>query len=72
MQDEFTKYSFHNSGSDMEFIEIGITPLQGMEGKDMAFTPRETTLAGGSLKYHCCPNLDFDGISRSSHKGFDL
>ncbi|MEA1935994.1 MAG: type VI secretion system contractile sheath large subunit, partial [Thermodesulfobacteriota bacterium] len=35
----------------MEFIEIGITPLQGVEGKDIAFTPRETTLAGGSLKY---------------------
>jgi len=35
----------------MEFIEIGITPLQGVAGKDIAFTPRETTLGGGSLKY---------------------
>ena len=35
----------------MEFIEIGITPLQGVQGKDTAFIPRETTLARGSLKY---------------------
>lgn len=34
----------------MEFIEIGITPLQGVAGKDIAFTSRETTLGGGSLK----------------------
>lgn len=34
-----------------EFIEIGITPVQGIAGKDIAFTPRETTLGGSSLKY---------------------
>jgi len=34
-----------------QFVEAGITPLVGAGMKDVAFTARETTLAGGSLKF---------------------
>lgn len=34
----------------LEFVEAGITPLLGPLRKDMAILPKETTVAGGSLK----------------------
>ena len=34
-----------------EFLEAGFTPLMGPLRRDTAFLPKETTLAGGSLKY---------------------
>ncbi|MBU2548106.1 MAG: type VI secretion system contractile sheath large subunit [Proteobacteria bacterium] len=35
----------------VEFLDAGLTPLLGPLRKDLAFMPKETTLAGGSLKY---------------------
>lgn len=35
----------------LEFIEAGLTPLLGPIRKDAAIVPKETTLAGGSLKF---------------------
>jgi type VI secretion system protein ImpC len=34
-----------------QFLKAGILPLVSTLGKDMAFAPRETTVAGGSLRY---------------------
>ena len=34
-----------------QFIRAGIVPLVSMANKDMAFCPRETTIAGGSFAY---------------------
>jgi type VI secretion system protein ImpC len=34
-----------------QFIRAGIMPLIAQQGKDVAFTPAESTLAGGSLGY---------------------
>lgn len=71
-----------------EFIEIGITPLQSGKGKDSAFIPKQSTLAGGSLRYQlfvskvlgflwwCRNNLDRDirsgDIGTNLTTAFDL
>ena len=34
-----------------QFVKGGIMPLTAQQGKDVAFTPAETTLTGGSLSY---------------------
>ncbi len=45
-----TEASFTDDRID-QFIRGGITPLVSRKGKDVAFTPAESTLAGGSLRY---------------------
>jgi len=35
----------------MQLVEAGITPLAGMKNKDIAFIPKESSLAGGSIKF---------------------
>jgi len=36
----------------MQLVEAGITPFVGMRNKDIAFIPKESSLAGGSVKFH--------------------
>jgi type VI secretion system ImpB/VipA family protein len=45
-----TEASFAENRID-QFIRGGITPLVAQKGKDVAFAPAESTLAGGSLGY---------------------
>ena len=46
----------------MQLVEAGITPLVGMKNKDFAFTPKEASLAGGSIKFQMFINRIIESL----------
>jgi len=46
----------------MQFIEAGITPMVGVKNKDIAFIPKEASLAGDSIKFHMFINRVIESL----------
>lgn len=46
----------------MQLVEAGITPVVGMKNKDFAFTPKEASLAGDSIKFQMFINRIIESL----------